>query len=50
MERYCLGFECPDSSQRYILSGSIYNNYDDADKRRKEIQPNYKHRIEVFKV
>ena len=49
MERYCLGFACHDGSQS-ILSGSIYNNYDDADKRRKEIQPNYKHRIEVFKV
>lgn len=47
MERYCLGFH---EGSQTILSGSIYNNFDDADKRRKEIQPNYKHRIDVFKV
>ena len=47
MARYCLGFLCYDGS-KHVLAGSIYTDYDEADKRRKEIQPKYKHPIEII--
>ena len=50
MARYCLGFLCYDGSKYVLARSIIYTDYDEADKRRKEIQPKYKHLIEVFDV
>ena len=49
MKRFCLCFTCCDG-HKSVLSGSIYNDYNEADKRWKEIQPDYKHRIEVVEI
>lgn len=49
MKRYCLAFQCWDG-HKSVIAGDIYTDYSEAEKRCKEVQKNYKHKIEVFEI
>lgn len=46
---YALGFLCADGHTS-IISGPIYQDYDQAAEAQKKAQLNHKHRIEIVRV
>ena len=49
-DKFVIGFLCWDGSFRVIFRSKFYDNYETADQARKELQPDYKHVLEVKQI
>lgn len=53
LEKYAIGYTCFDGSFSTIIKNKksvMFDNYTDAEKEMKNIQKNYKHRLEIKKM